>query len=364
MTLAMTLLVRNEADILEANLAYHFAAGVDFVVATDHRSDDGTSDILEKYARAGLAFVIREEEQRMRQSAWVTRMARAAAERGADWVINSDADQFWWPLGGNLCEVLAAVPEEYGALRCFDYPFVARPDDERPFWERMTVALNPHAPINDPASFFRPLPRIVHRASMDVVVGIGSHSLAGNIPVLRHWAPIQAMHFPIRSVGQVGPKAAAHVEAFSGPGSRVGNVYHERAFREAAEGRAERYYATVAVSDDELAQGVADGSLVEDTRLRDALRSLQDPGTGSFRPVAELRGALSFSNPTTGELVQNAVAVAGLAEADLVRSRRAADALERRLASVERSRRAGAGKHSRRTIRHVRRSRHGEVAEG
>ena len=46
MELVMTLLVRNEVDIIQANLEYHLAQGVDFVIITDHGSEDGTSEIL------------------------------------------------------------------------------------------------------------------------------------------------------------------------------------------------------------------------------------------------------------------------------------------------------------------------------
>jgi hypothetical protein len=46
MKLVMTLLVRNEADIIEANLDYHLAQGVDFVIVTDHGSSDETVELL------------------------------------------------------------------------------------------------------------------------------------------------------------------------------------------------------------------------------------------------------------------------------------------------------------------------------
>ena len=38
MKLVMTLLARDEADVVEAWLAFHLNAGADFVVATDNRS--------------------------------------------------------------------------------------------------------------------------------------------------------------------------------------------------------------------------------------------------------------------------------------------------------------------------------------
>src|SRR5450759_3201654 len=95
MKLVMTLLVRNEVDVIKANLEYHLAQGVDFVIVTDHGSEDGTSESLREYERMGVAKVIRDEEEGHHQSNRVTRMAEIARlGHGADWVIHNDADEF------------------------------------------------------------------------------------------------------------------------------------------------------------------------------------------------------------------------------------------------------------------------------
>ena len=47
MKLAMTIMVRNEADVIEDNLRFHRAQGVDFFIALDNGSTDGTREILE-----------------------------------------------------------------------------------------------------------------------------------------------------------------------------------------------------------------------------------------------------------------------------------------------------------------------------
>src|SRR5919201_1181075 len=132
----MTLLVRNEADIVDANLAFHFSAGVDFVIATDTGSEDGTREILDRYAQEGRLHCI-DESPSYSQTEVVTRMARmAATDFGADWVVNNDADEFWWPRGGSLKELLAALPSRFGAVRGMWRHFVARPDGDAFFAER------------------------------------------------------------------------------------------------------------------------------------------------------------------------------------------------------------------------------------
>ena len=47
--LVMTLLVKNEDDIIEENIKFHLASGVDFIIATNNNSTDHTRDILLKY---------------------------------------------------------------------------------------------------------------------------------------------------------------------------------------------------------------------------------------------------------------------------------------------------------------------------
>ncbi len=49
--LIMTLLVRDEADILEYNICHHLNQGVDFIIAIDNGSIDKTPDILRKYQK-------------------------------------------------------------------------------------------------------------------------------------------------------------------------------------------------------------------------------------------------------------------------------------------------------------------------
>lgn len=332
--IVQTLLVRDEADVIDAHIKFHLDAGVDLVIVTDHRSVDGTTEILRSYAREGYVRLFVERSERISQSNWVTRMARlAASEYGADWVINSDADEFWWPSGGSLKHALAAVPAEVGLVRPLQRPFVPRPDDGGPFSERMTIRLAVDAPINDPSTPYRPVVKAIHRGHPGVAVGQGNHSVSG-IPGgrLDCWPQIELFHLPLRSRAQVARKHENTWRAWH-PNLR-GDLARARLASEL--GRPWAFYDRVVVDDEAARRGLAEGTLVEDTRLRDALH-----GDGEIGPPH--REAAPILGPAVAAgRVAHAVEASCFVEAELVRLQRWADGLAERVDAREggRARRA------------------------
>ena len=94
--LVMTLLVRDEEEILEANLDYHFAQGVDFAIVTDHGSTDATPEILDDYVSRGLVRVLEAGGDQHHQSRRVTRMAEEFGWRARFGCAESAAAMSAW----------------------------------------------------------------------------------------------------------------------------------------------------------------------------------------------------------------------------------------------------------------------------
>ena len=318
----MALLARDEADVIEAHLAFHLSAGVDVVIATDHLSVDGTTEILESYARTGRVHLIQRYDAHIEQSAWMTHMARLAAEElGADWVINSDADEFWWPNAGSLKDAFAAVPATHGIVYAVSRVFVPRLGPEW-FPERMTARLELPASINDPATPYRHVAKVAHRAHPRATVLQGNHRVTG-LPFreLRGWSPLELLHFPLRSAEQA---TAKHLNTWTAWEENLrGDVARARRTHDA--GQPTRFYNRLVVDDAALARGLAGGSLAEDTRLRDALRTLRGPD-GRL-----CVGTLRLQAPRFAERASHALDDAVLAEADGVRLQRRADELAARV---------------------------------
>jgi hypothetical protein len=267
MKLVMTLLVRDEEDIVRANLDFHLAQGVDQVIVTDNGSEDATAEILREYETQGVLRLLFETSDDYSQGRWVTRMARMAAAEGADWVINNDADEFWWPRNGSLKTVFEQLGDQVGMLVAHRENFVPRPEDGRPFWERMTLrereSLNPLG---------KPLPpKLAHRADPEIEVAQGNHKVEGaELGERLDDGSIEILHFPMRTYGQFENKIVKGGRAYA----RNRELPHStgRTWRQLYEtweqGKLRDHY------DDNVIVEGAGSDLVEDTRLRDYLRGI------------------------------------------------------------------------------------------
>jgi hypothetical protein len=306
MRLAMTLLVRDVADIIEANLGYHRAQGVDFFVVGDNGSTDGTVAILERYERAGLVKL--EHFPGSVNQAWSegrTKIARLTHELGADWVIHNDGDEFWWPLTGDLKQTLAAIPERFGLVIAPRTEYVPRPGDAS-FADRLTF--REARSLHPPKAAHRAHPRIVldhphptriwieqssALAAFEGRPGLDISNTKQRVQMEQELTaqmkqklifaptfPIRVLHFPVRSPAQYGHRVEIAERAGMLESDWRADLLaaHERK-------RLDRVYDELTLSDREIARGVEDGWLVEDTDFRDYLAACPDPLEGGASPA-------------------------------------------------------------------------------
>jgi hypothetical protein len=267
MKVVMTLLVRDEQDVLRDNLEFHFAHGVDEVILMDNRSVDGTAEIAREYERAGCLHYLFQPQDDYSQGRWVTDMARRASrELGADWVINNDADEFWWPHTGSIKDALRSVGKSARAVRVERTNFVTRHDNGEPFWRRMNVRYA--SSVN---ALGHPLPaKVAHRGNDDVDVAQGNHSVSiGGEPVEGVAGPMTILHFPVRTRAQYLNKilkGGAAYERNAELHHSVGSTWRSLHGLLVA-GRFDEVFRKELLSEHEIASGLANRTLVRDERL-------------------------------------------------------------------------------------------------
>jgi hypothetical protein len=162
MRLVLTTVLGSDAAKAKENLDFHLAAGADLVLAA---GEGAAADDRIQMLPAGTSR---------------TELARLAATRhAADWVISAEPNEFWWPRGESLKEVLAPIPERYTVVQGLRRDFPAGQMTRR------------SSPEDGMGAELRP----VFRADPEVVVeDDGSVRLRRYVP-LRAWYPIEVMYF-------------------------------------------------------------------------------------------------------------------------------------------------------------------------
>jgi hypothetical protein len=278
--LAVTLMVRDEADIIQAMIDHHVAQGVDAILVTDNGSVDGTTEILERYAADGVIDLRHDPVQRKQQWSVVTAMARDAhTSFGADWVVNADADEFWLPRDRSrtLAEVFAEIPTDYQSFPVPVVNLTGSPAaagsglqrlvyrDERPLEALHAVGIRAH-PSSDAPHIGRP----------DVEVSQGNHQV--NLESLGTPEPgleIEVLHLPWRSWKQYRGKVEATGRAYeSNPELKPSPNHHGmRDYARLNAGALLPYYLLRHPTADELRAGEEAGHFRRETVLAERLTS-------------------------------------------------------------------------------------------
>jgi hypothetical protein len=331
MKVVMLLVVRDDIDVIDTQIAFHLNAGVDFVVATDHDSADGSNEVLASYARQGYLRRLSEHGE-ARDDEWRTRMAQIAArEYAADWIIDSQVDEFWLPRARGIKDLLGVIPARYGVVQGLRRLFLPRPDDGATFVERLAV----RRPVTDiraeePAGKLEWVLRPVYRATKEVAAG-ARDALAGSVP-LRGWYPIEVLTFPLRSRIQ----AERHGRGRSGS-TVPRSALEQRIFDAHRADRLPEGWDELVLEDDAMRLGIQDGTYVLDGRLRDALQRIESHAGDGRRyvlPDGE-PGRLSLGVPTVVDDVAYAGECAAVREVDVESVAERVQELEDRIASLE-----------------------------
>ncbi|RZS57403.1 glycosyl transferase family 2 [Microcella putealis] len=273
MRLAMTLMVRDEVDVVAAMLEHHRAQGIDVFIVTDNGSVDGTVEAIERFAQTAEVDLRHDPVHRKQQSATVTRMARDAhSQHGADWVINADADEFWVPTReAKLRERFATVPREIGTFQVPVVDLTGTPAlngtgfdrliwrDLRPLEQLQLAGLHAHS-----------TPNAVHIGDPEIVVSQGNHEVsrpAGKLPP--EGPGIEVLHLPWRSWNQFAKKVENSGKAYEANPEMTPSPNHHgmRDYRRWSEGTLLSTYVARHPSAAELAAGRELGWFTEETRL-------------------------------------------------------------------------------------------------
>lgn len=282
MKLVMTLLVRDEIDIIRENLDFHLQQGVDHIVAIDNGSRDGTRDVLADYSRTHPLTVIDEPEQDYNQTKWMSDAAIFARETlGATWVLNNDADEFWLSPTGNLKDQIAETTADCLVCRRHNMLFASSAAVENSHWAQNAI-FHIHDPYDVPLSdmplmaplpcpyFYRRLPpKVLCKTEGLQKITQGNHSAifehkAQNLP-----SDIEIYHYPVRSESQLRSKVENGGASYAANKTFPPNVgwHWRRWYQMLSENGLQTVLEDALPSEAQLTQDVAQGRVTIDKTM-------------------------------------------------------------------------------------------------
>ncbi len=221
--LAMTLLVKDEENLIEQNIRFHRAMGVDVFIVTLHNSTDNTLDIINKLKAEGLPIVtVIANEKGYLQAKRVDKMIKTAKKvYKADWVINADADEFYYSKDLNLKKSIAKydIANVIRLESTFSFPagngnrllspyFITNsiPD----FWYK----LYPNLPKDGRYTGVNSCPKVIHKTKSYIRIHVGNHDVSMRFKKILPASDIILFHFSDGNYNDYEAKVKRYMNTF------------------------------------------------------------------------------------------------------------------------------------------------------
>jgi hypothetical protein len=225
--------VLDSADTLRECVEWHLAANVDFIVASDMGSTDGSQDILADLARSGALRWSSQPRRNIDGYDPLTELARIARDRfEADWIILLDADEFLCLTGGSLHGIAqTANQHDISALTIPRFNMTGAPPEsgqhcleilnlriDRPSAVSFETKIS--GDLQVPQVFASIAPKVIVRASKFVEYGPGAHAAVTSSGNAHRSAELKILHYPFRSFSEYERKVE-NIAAFMAANSHL-----------------------------------------------------------------------------------------------------------------------------------------------
>lgn len=281
--LVMTILVKNEIDILEDNIRTHAQLGIDSFLVMDNGSTDGTREMLASLANEFDLHIIDNPEQNYQQREWMTKLAFQARDTlGADWVVSNDADEFWIPKSGSLKTGLDRKGSIVTVRRhnmVLDEHSVA---SGLPYWANTYRVVNPIYYSKqvqlEVDNISMPLAKISPKVMVNphglFRIKGGNHRAKHVMRLINQCDSDEVVvhHFPIRSYEQF-ERNVRNRQPLLAKGSRMGDHYR-RWVRQFEQGKLEEEFSRFVMTDKDVEVLTRFGVIEKYTGVRDAIESV------------------------------------------------------------------------------------------
>lgn len=194
-------MVKNEADVIEAFVTHAFTQGLDCLLIMDNGSSDGTREKLNDLSSTHHLLIGEDQEPGYFQAHKMSRLAWAAWRGGADWVVPMDADEFWLGEQGTLAQDLGQRTSDVVTAKVYNvFPTPRQP--------QLTAPTGPVRFDHEPG----PHDKVCARSFPGMWFSVGNHFVSR--PGRRE-GTLKIVHLPWRSFEQYQRKVTQGASALA-----------------------------------------------------------------------------------------------------------------------------------------------------